>query len=251
MKFFIVLILFLSTLLSSNLRAELRSELKIAAASNVSYAIKPLIKAFNKKYPNIKVRYTLGSSGKLTAQIKHKAPYDIFLSANMKYPNALYKENLAIEKPKVYARGSLVLFSYKNRDLKDLTTVNEVNKIAIANPKTAPYGKATYEALNKVDLYNKNKKKFVYAENISQTVQYAITATDIGFIAKASLFSPKMKKFKKNSNYIDIDSSLYNPINQGIALLNNKKQSIAFSNFLFSKEAKEVFKAYGYKVTNE
>ena len=240
MKFLIVLLLFISTLFSN--------EVKIAAASNVSYAIKPLIKEFNKKYPNTKVKFVIGSSGKLTAQIRNKAPFDILLSANMKYPEALYKDGLAIQKPKVYVRGSLALFSYKERDLKDLNIINKVDKIAIANPKTAPYGKAAYEALTKLGLYEKNKKSFVYAENISQTVQYAMTAADIGFIAKASLFSPRMKKFKKDSNYIDIDSSLYNPINQGIALMNNKKETLEFSKFLFSNEAKKIFEAYGYEV---
>lgn len=238
----LLLILFI---LSSSIIAK---DLRIAAAANVTYAIKPLIKEFNKIHPNIKVKFVLGSSGKLTAQIKNKAPFDVFLSANMKYPDALYNDGLAIEKPRVYAQGSLALFSYKNRDLKDLNIVNDVKRIAIANPKTAPYGKAAYEALNKIGLFEKNKKKFVYAENISQTVQYAMTASDIGFIAKASLYSPKMKRFKENSNYIDIDSSLYNPINQGIALLNEKEETIKFSNFIFSAEAKKVFESYGYLI---
>ncbi len=240
MRFLMVLLLFISSIIAS--------EIKIAAASNVSYAIKPLIKEFNKKHPEIKVKYVLGSSGKLTAQIRNKAPFDILLSADMKYPQALYKDGLAIEKPKVYAQGSLALFSYKNRDLKNINIINKVKRVAIANPKTAPYGKAAYEALTKLKLYEKNKKKFVYAENISQTVQYAMTATDIGLIAKASLYSPKMKRFKESVNYIDIDSSLYSPIKQGIALLNEKNETIKFLNFLFSKEAKKVFKSYGYIV---
>lgn len=240
MKFFLISIfLFVSVY---------AKDLKIAAASNVTYAMKSLIKEFNKKYPDIKIKYVIGSSGKLTAQIRNKAPYDILLSANMKYPNALYKDGLAIEKPKVYAQGSLALFSYKTRDLKDLNIVNEVKKIAIANPKTAPYGKAAYEVLNKFKLFEKNKKKFAYAENISQTVQYAMTATDIGFIARASLYSPKMKRFKEKENYINIDTSFHKPIKQGLALLNKKEETIKFSEFLFSKEAKKVFNSFGYIV---
>lgn len=237
----LILFLFLTISLLAN-------DITIAVASNVSYAIKPLIKEFNKIYPNTKVRYVLGSSGKLTTQIKYKAPFDIFLSANMKYPNSLYKNNLAVKKPKVYAQGSLALFSYKNRELKDLNIVNEVNKVAIANPKTAPYGKAAYEALKKEKLFEKNKKKFVYAENISQTLQYTMTAVDIGFIAKASLYSPKMKRFKENINYIDVDTNLYSPIKQGIAVLNDKKETIDFYKFLFSKEAKNILNNYGYIV---
>lgn len=238
-------VLLIFFLLISSLFAK---ELTIAAASNVTYAIKPLIKEFNKKHPDIKVRFILGSSGKLTAQIRNQAPFDVFLSANMKYPNTLYKDGLAIEKPRVYAQGSLALFSYKKRDLKSLNIVNNVDKIAIANPKTAPYGKAAYEVLKKQNLLEKNKKKLVYAENISQTVQYAMTATDLGFIAKASLYSPRMKNFEESSNYMEIDNSLYSPIEQGIALLNEKNETIKFSNFIFSKEAKNVFKSFGYIV---
>ncbi len=223
------------------------NEIKIAVASNVTYTIKPLIKEFNKT-SNTKVKVVIGSSGKLTTQIRNRAPFDILLSANMKYPEALYKDNIAVEKPKVYAQGKLSLFSYKNRELKDLNIINSVKRVAIANPKTAPYGKAAYEALNKANLFEKNKKKFVYAENISQTVQYAMTAADIGFIAKASLYSPKMKRFKKDINYIDVDTSLYDPIEQGIAVLNKKKETLEFYDFLFSNEAKNILKSYGYQV---
>lgn len=222
-------------------------EIRIAIASNVSYAIKPLINEFNKTNKT-KVKFVIGSSGKLTAQIRNKAPYDIFLSANMKYPNALYKDKLAVIKPKVYAKGSLVLFSYKNRVLKDLNIINTIKSITIANPKTAPYGKAAYEVLLGKNLFERNKKKFVYAENIAQTLQYVYTAVDIGFIAKASLYAEKMRKFKKNINYLEIDSSLHKPINQGAAILNKKEATLKFYNFLFSKEAKKVFKNYGYEV---
>ena len=221
--------------------------IKVAVAANVSYAIKPLIYEFNKINP-IRVKVILGSSGKLTAQIKNTAPYDIFLSANMKYPNFLYKNNLTQTKPVIYAQGKLALFSAKKRDLKDISIINKMKKIAIANPKTAPYGKAAYEAISNAKLLKGNIKKFVYAENISQTVQYAVVAADIGFIAKSSLSSPQMKKYKKNENYIDIDDSLYTPINQGIALISTKKEAKEFYDFILSDKAKKIFKEYGYSV---
>lgn len=223
------------------------NNITVAVSSNVSYAIKPLIKEFNKTNTT-KVRIVLGSSGKLTAQIKHKAPYDIFLSANMKYPNKLFKDKIAIKKPRVYAQGTLALFSAKKRDFIGLSTLNYAKRIAIANPKTAPYGKAAFEALKNSHLLKNNIKKFVYAENIAQTVQYALVGTDLGIIAKASLFSPKMKKYKKNENYIDIDSTSHDPINQGVALLNNKKSSVAFYEFILSPKAKKIFKEYGYNI---
>jgi molybdate transport system substrate-binding protein len=221
--------------------------INVAVASNVSYAIKPLIKAFNKTNPT-KAKVILGSSGKLTALIKNGAPYDIFLSANIKYPNFLYKNNLTIKKPVVYAQGTLALFSAKKRELTNISIINSMKKIAIANPKTAPYGIAAWQALSNAKLLEPNMKKFIYAENISQTVQYAVVAADIGFIAKSSLFSPKMKRYKEGENYIDVNKNLYQPINQAIALLSDKQNAHAFYEFILGKEAKQIFKKYGYNV---
>jgi molybdate transport system substrate-binding protein len=122
-------------------------KINIAVAANVSYAIDDLIKEFNKTNPNTKVVVTLGSSGKLTAQIKNGAPYDVFMSANMKYPNALFEDKIAITKPIVYAQGSLAILSSKKRDFNlgiNIITDEKIKKIAIANPKTAPYGKCKF-----------------------------------------------------------------------------------------------------------
>ena len=229
-------------------------KINIAVAANVSYAIDDLIKEFNKTNPNTKVVVTLGSSGKLTAQIKNGAPFDVFMSANMKYPDALYKDKIAMIKPIVYAQGSLAILSSKKRDFNlgiNIITDEKIKKIAIANPKTAPYGKATIEALKNANLYEKVNNKFVYGESISQTVSYAITAADLGFIAKSSLYSPKMKMFEKDINWTDVDSSLYTPINQGIVILKkaeNKNDAKAFYDFILSAEAKNIFKNFGYLV---
>ena len=230
------------------------SNINIAVAANVSYAIEDLIKEFNKTNPDTKVQVTLGSSGKLTAQIKNGAPFNIFMSANMKYPEALFDEQVAITKPIVYAQGSLAILSIKNLDLKEginIALADEVSKIAIANPKTAPYGKAAVEAMKNANIYDSIKNKFVYAESISQTVSYSITAADMGFIAKSSLYSPKMSMYKEGINWIDVDSKLYTPINQGIVILNNSKENQevkAFYDFILSQKAKDIFKNFGYLV---
>ena len=243
-----ILIIFLSLYLSS-----FAKELNLALAANVSYAINDLIKEFNKTNKNIKVKYVIGSSGKLTAQIKNGAPYDLFLSANMKYPNNLYKKNLTLNKPLVYAKGSLALLSTKSKGLSSklkLLTNKEIKRIAIANPKTAPYGIASKEALEKSNLYEKIKNKLIFGESISQTVSYSVTAADIGFIAKSSLYSKKMKKFKKDINWVEVDDSLYTPTKQGIVILKKTKvkdEAQAFFNFIKSKNAKNIFKKYGYK----
>ncbi len=243
--------IYVITLIGLSLNA---STINIAVAANVSYAINDLKKEFNKKYPDTKVRITLGSSGKLTAQITHGAPYEIFMSANMKYPNALYKNELAITKPKIYAQGSLAYLSNKKQDFSKgikLLEDKKYRKIAIANPKTAPYGIATVEALKNAKIYTSIKSKLIYGESISQTVSYAVRATDIGIIAKSSLYSDKMKQFKKDINWKEVNTKLYTPINQGIVILKNakdKKEVKAFYDFIFSDKAKEIFKTYGYLI---
>lgn len=228
--------------------------MNIAVAANVSYAIEDLIKAFNATYPDTKVNVTLGSSGKLTAQIKNGAPYELFMSANMKYPQALFEDNIAITKPMVYAQGSLAILSHKAQDFSKgikLAQDATIKRIAIANPKTAPYGKATVEAMKNANIYEATKSKYVYAESISQTVSYTLSATDIGFIAKSSLFSPKMSAYKKDTHWSDVDATLYTPINQGIVILKNainNKEVKAFYDFMLSQDAKKILEDFGYLV---
>jgi len=228
------------------------SNLKVAVAANVSYAIKDLIKDFNKNYPNIKVEPIIGSSGKLSAQILHGAPYDIFISADMAYPTKLYEQKMAVDKPKIYAKGVLALFTNKDYNLsKDLNILLDKNikKIAIANAKTAPYGVAIKEVLENTKIYKKIKSKFIYGESIGQTLTYAIKAADIGIVAKSNLYSKELLIFKKGKNWIDINSTLYTPIKQGIVVTKraaNSKDAQLFSNYILSKQAKEIFKKYGY-----
>jgi molybdate transport system substrate-binding protein len=229
-------------------------EIKIAVAANVSYAIKPLIQAFHQIHPTMKVEPILGSSGKLTAQIHHGSPVRLFMSADMKYPEALYKEGSAVTKPVVYAQGALALLSVKKQDFsKGLALLQQqsIKKIAIANPKTAPYGVAAAEALTHAKLYEILKPKFVYGESISQTVTYATKAADIGLIAKSSLFSPQMRHFKKGVNWSDVNSTFYTPISQGMVILKQGKDNAevkAFYDFMLSDKAKEILKSYGYKI---
>ena len=242
-----ILMIFLVTSLFSG-------EIKIAVAANVSYAIKPLIKAFNQVHPKTKVQVTLGSSGKLSAQIQHGAPYDLFMSANMLYPQRLYHDRVARSKPQVYAQGKLAFLSVKPQDFSQgmvLLKNPKIQKIALANPKTAPYGIAAKEALQTKGLYRFLKPKFVYGESISQTLSFTLHAADIGLVAKSALFSPKMTRFKQGKHWAEVDSTFYKPIQQGVVLLKSDgclTEVEAFYDFLFSKSAKEVFEKYGYTV---
>ena len=128
-KKIIFLVVFVSSLSASTI--------SIAVAANVSYAIKPLVAEFNKLYPDINVRVTLGSSGKLAAQIKHNAPFGLFMSADMNYPDKLYKDGIAITKPRVYAQGSLAFLSKHKQDfskgikLLEQKNVKKIDSMAV------------------------------------------------------------------------------------------------------------------------
>lgn len=229
-------------------------EINIAVAANVSYAFDELKAEFAKTHPQTKIQVTLGSSGKLTAQIKNGAPYGIFMAANMKFPQSLYEDKIAITKPAVYAQGALAYLSVKQQDFSKgikLLEDSTIQKIAMANPKTAPYGAAAIQAINNAGIYTKVEKKFVYAESISQTVTYATTAADIGMIAKSSLYSDQMKAYKKGVNWEAVDPKLYTPIEQGIVLIRGSEKNPeykTFYDFILSQKAKEIFRAYGYIV---
>jgi len=229
-------------------------QIRVAVAANASHVMEDLKQTFSKMHPEVKVEVILGSSGKLTAQILHGAPYDVFMSADMQYPQTLYAQKFALSKPEVYAQGTLSLLSQKKRDFSSGMYVlkdSDIGKIAIANPKTAPYGKAAKEALEHVKLYSELAHKFVYGESISQTLSYVMRAADIGLVATSALYAPQMKAYQKNIHWSEVDTTFYTPINQGMVILKQAKESNAakmFYDFMLSAKAKEILKQFGYKV---
>ena len=240
-----------SVMLSASLLA---GEISVAVAANLSDVIEVFKAEFAKTNPNTKVNTVLGASGKFTTQIKAGAPFDVFLSADMGFPEALYMEKIAVTKPVVYASGALAMMSTRGLDLsKGISIIadTKVEKIALANPKTAPYGAAAIEAFKNAKLYEKVELKLVYGESISQAVQFATTAADIGFVNKSAFFGEKMKHYVEGKDWVNVDSKLYTPIAQGIVLLKqaeNNAEAKAFYDFILSKKAQQTFKDFGYLV---
>ena len=226
---------------------------RIALAANVSYAMPSLKAAFAKHHPDTHIQITVSGSGKLATQIRNGAPYDLFLSANMAYPQALFEAGLSAKKPVVYAQGALAYLSNTPRDFSKgikLLLSPAIHTIAVANPKTAPYGKAAFEALEKAGLLTRLRPKLVFGESIAQTVAYATHAADIGLVAKSALFAPQMRHYNQGTYWIDVEA-LYSPIDQGMILLSsstNKPEAKAFYNFLLSQKARDIFTEFGYRV---
>ena len=227
---------------------------RVATAANMSFALPELVKRFSAAHPGADIEMVVGGSGKLRAQIENGAPFDLFLSANTAYPDALAAKGLSLGNPVVYAKGALALLSVNGAPLaSDLSTLTDARytRIAVANPVTAPYGVAAREALTHAGIYDKVKPKLIYGESISQTVVYTLNAADGGIIAKSALFSPKLSRFKEGEAWVAVDTTLYTPIAQGMVLLRHAEDNPdakAFFEFLQSDEAKGVLRRYGYEV---
>lgn len=225
--------------------------LTVAVAANVQYAFDHLQKEFTKETGH-EIRPVYNSSGKFAAQIANGAPFDVFLSADMAFPKALYEKGVTTAAPRVYAYGTLVLWTMKDLDLakwQSVLTDPATRHIAVANPKTAPYGREAYRALTHYKLLDALQAKLVVGESISQTNQYIHSqSADIGFTAKSVVLSPEMKGHGK---WIDVPAEAYQPIAQGAVILKhgeaaNPRASQQFFNFLFSAKARAIFERYGY-----
>ncbi len=225
------------------------AKLTIATAANMQFAMEEISAIFTEE-TGIKCEIIISSSGKLTAQIKEGAPYDIFISADMKYPQELYKTGFTTSKPTIYAYGKLVLWSMVDsiKPSIDLLLQKNIKHIASANPKTAPYGIATEEVLNYYKIFDSVKNKLVYGESIAQTNQFITTkATEVGFTAKSVVLS---RIVKGKGNWIPLDNNTYTPIKQGVVIIKNSPSSSEkkeiFYNFLFSKKGKDILNKFGY-----
>ena len=228
--------------------------LAIAVAANVLYAMQDIEAAFEKK-EGIPIELVSASSGKLSTQIVQGAPYHLFISADMKYPNFLYQAGAATAPPKPYAYGALVLWSMRpdlplERGLEVLSDPS-VKKVAIANPQTAPYGAEAMRALENAGLTEEVGPRLVYGESIGQTSQYISSgACDVGITAKSVVLAPEMAG---EGQWTDVDRRLYQPIAQGAVVTNFGKKtqpegSRHFFAYLFSDEARQIFTRYGYRL---
>ncbi|HEV2609878.1 MAG TPA: molybdate ABC transporter substrate-binding protein [Noviherbaspirillum sp.] len=226
--------------------------LTVAVAANVQYAFDDISAAF-KKETGHDIRPIYNSSGKFFAQIVNGAPFDVFLSADMEFPERLHSEGHS-DAPKIYAYGALVLWTMKDIDLTDCQATlrsDAVRKIAVANPKVAPYGRETMKALAGFRLDDALKPKLVFGESISQTNQYIHSgAAYAGFTAKSVVVSPEMRGQGK---WIDLPRTSYQPIAQGAVVLahgrkNNPALSKQFHDFLLGPASRSILERYGYQL---
>ncbi|HCL56209.1 MAG TPA: molybdate ABC transporter substrate-binding protein [Spirochaetia bacterium] len=221
----------------------------VAAAANLQNTAKELAAVFEKK-TGIHAELVFSSSGNLTAQITEGAPYSIFLAADLNYPEKLFQAKKTISSPKVYAYGVLAVASVKIKELKNLKeVVLKADKIAIADPKLAPYGREAIRVFTHLGILPGLEDSIIYAENISKAGHYIFSGTvDVGLTALSLV---KSYAAGHEVFYEPCPENLYSPIAQGGVVLNYgeeyfPEESKKFFEFIFSPDAKTIFESYGY-----
>lgn len=234
----------------------LADDIAVAAASDLHFAIKELIVEYEKQTGH-HVKLSLGSSGNFYAQLQQGAPFDLYFSADIGYPKKLEEAGLTVPGSLYrYAVGRVVLWAPKQSPVevsKGLTVLRDaaVRKIAIANPKHAPYGRAAVAAMEQSQVYAEVKDRLVLGENISQAAQFIESgACDVGIIALSLAMAPVMKSA---GSYWLIPAEAHPPLEQGAVIMKQSKQQDAarhFLQFMQSPQGQEVMTRYGFTLPN-
>ncbi|SRR6266567_632818 len=238
--------------------AAAQTAVRVAAAADLEPVLPPILEQFQKE-TGIHAEASFQASAALTTQIQNGAPFDVFLSADLGYPQKLISAGLAqglgdgeAGTPIIYARGTLVLWTRKDTHLPlpslEMLQRPEVTRIAIANPERAPYGRAAMATLQKRGLYEALKPRLVTAENIAQAAQFVDTGNaDVGFISLTSASTPRLTA---DGRYFVVPADLYPPIEQGAVLVTKSAHRIEAKKllvFLMSTPVQQEMRKYGLK----
>lgn len=240
------------TLLSISAQAD---KITIAAASDLKFAMDEIVSSFKQANPDDQIDVAYGSSGNFNTQIQQGAPFDLFFSADIGFPRELVRNGLAASEVKPYALGRIVLWS-ASMDATKMTLTNltdpSIARIAIANPKHAPYGKRAEEALRASGLWEAIEPKLVYGENIVQTTQFVQTGNaQIGIIALSLAGNPELAQ---KGGYWLIPDNLHEPLEQGFIITKraeNNALAKRFADYMLSSPVRLVMTKYGFVLPGE
>lgn len=247
------LFLALALLLGCERSVESAVPLRLAVAANAQYCAEALIAGFQGRYPQWRVETVVGSSGKLSAQIRQRAPFDIFLSADTSYPQQLYRAGLAAEPMRIYAYGEAVIWTLSNDlpldDLQGALFHPDVHHIAIAQPELAPYGQAAKSWLEAAGWWPALERKIIYGESIAQVNHYITSgACELGITARSVVMAPDQRG---RGRWRALPVGAYPPIAQGLLLTphgarEHPEAARAFIDFLLGPAGQSILTAYGY-----
>lgn len=227
----------------------------VAAAADLKFAMDEIKTSFLKSRPADSVVVIYGSSGKFFTQLQQGAPYDLFFSADISYPRELVKKGLASSNAVPYALGRIVLWS-RTMDAAKITLASltdpKITKIAIANPKHAPYGRRAEEALRAAGIWDNLQSKLVYGENIAQTAQFVQTGNaQVGIIALSLALNPELSK---KGGYSLIPEKLHQPLEQGYVITKqgaDKPLARQFAQYMNTRESLNILTRYGFAMPGE
>jgi molybdate transport system substrate-binding protein len=253
----LILVLALCLFALAGASVALAEDLTIAAASDLNFAFREIVSEYERTTGN-HVRLVFGSSGNFYAQIQNGAPFDLYFSADIDYPKKLIEDGLAVSDSLYqFATGRIVLWVPKESSL-DITKGMDalldpaIKKIAIANPKHAPYGRAAVSAMEHFKLYDRVKDKFVLGENVSQTAQFAQSGSaDIGIIALSLALAPTVHPL---GSYWLIPQDAHPNIDQGMVMIKASKHHDGGRQFLDlfrTPNVKAIMKRYGFVLPGE
>lgn len=229
-------------------------QVTIAAASSLKQAMEALATDFRQRHPEAEIDVVYGSSGRFFSQIQRGAPYHLYFAADMRYPQQLAASGFAGSEVWPYAEGRLVLWSAR-RDAGQLTLQDladaSISRIAIANPRHAPYGQRTEEALRAAGVWEVVASKLVYGESIAHAAQFAQTGNvDVGIVALSLALSPALA----DRPHSPVPRTLHNPLRQGFMLTRagaNSPLARSFAEYVRSPEAREILAAHGLVAVEE
>jgi len=228
------------------------AQLRIAAAADLRFALDDLVKHYTEQHSKVTITPVYGSSGLFYAQLSNHAPFDLFLSADVQYPDKLAAQGLVLPGSQfTYAVGRIVLWTTNSSGIDvehlgiEALRQPAVKHIAIANPAHAPYGQAAVAALHSLGLYGEIQSKLVMGENISQAFQLAQSgAAEVGIVALSLALAPG-----SNGHYWEVPVAAYPPLKQGGAIMKwtaNPEAAQQFRAFLLAPEGRAILKRYGF-----
>jgi molybdate transport system substrate-binding protein len=232
-----------------------RGKVRVAAAADLNAAFPDLIARFG-AFHDVDVSVSYGSSGNFYAQLLNQAPFDMFLSADVSYPNRLAESGLTLPQSEfTYAIGRIVVWApasskmdVEHEGLQVLTQAS-IGHVAIANPEHAPYGRAAVAAMQSAGVYDRVKPKLVVGENIAQTMQFVQSgAAEVGIIALSLVLAPNVND---KGRRFDIPASTYPRLEQGGTIMKGASDvdaARAFRGFLLSADGQAILKQYGFSI---
>ena len=232
---------------------------RVAAATDLKFALDEMVDLFQVQHPNIKVQVTYGSSGNFYAQLSNRAPFDVFLSADVDYPHRLVRERLASEDDEfLYGVGRIVIWvpqsssiDVEKLGMKSLLSP-DARKIAIANPRHAPYGRAAEAAMKSMGVYEQVKNRLVLGDTVLQAGQFVESGSaDIGIISRSHALAPSLRG---KGRYWEVPLDAYPRRAQGGLIMSwaqDRSAAVALRDFVLGEEGRTILRRYGFETPEE